>query len=198
MKNNKGFSLTELMIVVAVMSILVAVAIPVYNGVSNGRRIDDCAMNRQMISVVVQEVMNGMIDNGKKQDEIIMRFAQHKVEFPDQIDGKKVSSTYAKKECFKLSYDNPFTLGDIRGGYRATTISSYDVGCKRGNYLKREELAVIPFYTYLANGEIPICAFQSDNDTYSYYIFSDATVLCDCPKCLDNLGLLSEITTENE
>lgn len=198
--DKKGFSLAEIMIVIVVMGILVGVAVPVYTGVSNGRKLDDCTMNRQMVSVVVQEVMNGMIDNGKRQDEIIMGFAEekHKTEFPATVDGKIVSATYAGKECFKLTYDNSVTIGDIRGGYRDKAISSYDIGCMRGNYLKRSALETVPFYTYLANKEIPTCAFQEDAGQYSYYIFPDATVLCDCPECLENLDLLTEAPQNNE
>ena len=73
--NKKGFSLAEIMIVIVVMGILVGIAVPVFTGVSNGKKIDDCVMNRQMVSVVVQEAMNGMIDNGKKQDKIFMKQA---------------------------------------------------------------------------------------------------------------------------
>lgn len=193
-RNDKGFSLAEIMIVIVVMGILVGIAVPVFTGVSNGKKIDDCVMNRQMVSVVVQEAMNGMIDNGKKQDKIFMNFVkeEHKTKFPATVDGKVVNATYAGKECFKLTYDNAFTIGDIRGGYRDEAISSYDIGCMRGNYLKRSDLEEVPFYTYLANKEIPICAFQENEGQYSYYIFPDATVLCDCPECLDDLGLLTE------
>lgn len=194
--NKKGFSLAEIMIVIVVMGILVGVAVPVYTGVSNGRKLDDCTMNRQMVSTVVQEVMNGMIDNGKRQDEIIMGFAGHKTTFPGTVDGKTVE-TYGDKDCFKLTYDNAVTIGDIRGGYRAKAISSYDIGCMRGNYLKRYDLKDVPFYTYLANKEIPTCAFQENPGQYSYYIFSDATVLCDCPECLENMGLLTETSQNN-
>ena len=36
LKNKKGFTLVELMIVVVIMAILVAVAIPIYNAVTKG------------------------------------------------------------------------------------------------------------------------------------------------------------------
>lgn len=184
--NKKGFSLAELMLVVVVMGILTAVAIPVYKGVSDAQRLNDCTMNRQMISVVVQEAMNGMLDNGKKQDSIDMTKADvtHKTTSPENFP-----TEYATRECFLLTYDEnaAFTLGDVRGGYRNTaTYPDYNEGCEYGNYLKRQNLAGVKMYTKLANAEIPQCAFEeSDNQEYNYYIFSDGTVICDCPECLE-------------
>ncbi len=212
LSNKKGFSLVELMLVVAVLAILTAVAIPVFRGVSKTQRINDCFMNRQMVSIVVQEAMNGMLDNGKKQDKIRMETASHKILFPTAVGGRVVDMTYAGRECFLLDYevefdpeteveaDTAFTLGDIRGGYRPDTIKEYNDGCEQGYFLKRKDLANVDFYTKLANAEIPQCAFEETDDTeYHYYIFDDATVLCDCPECLDDMGLLgAEVSEEPE
>ena len=183
--SKKGFTLVEILIVIVLLGILVAVAIPIYTGISNQKRLDDCTANRIVISTVVQEAMVGMIDNGKKQDVITMEYADpaHVVFSPSDFpDG------YANVKCFMLTKDEltGFTLGDIRGGYR--TNGDYNIGCETGHYLKRQNLADVKFYTYLANQEIPQCAFQeSHNKNYHYYIFSDATVLCDCPECIENI-----------
>ena len=48
-KTKKGFSLVELMIVVVIMAILVAVAVPVYNAVSEGFRAKTCISNQRQI-----------------------------------------------------------------------------------------------------------------------------------------------------
>ena len=188
LKNNKGFSLTELMIVVAVMSILVAVAIPVYRGGSKTQRLNDCTMNRQMISVVVQEAMNGMFDNGKKQDIIDMSKVSNEAPAHKVTSPQNFPTGYNNVDCFLLTYGDgenaAFTLGDVRGGYR--TSGDYAAGCEEGNFLKRQNLADVKMYTKLANAEIPQCAFEeSANQEYNYYIFSDGTVLCDCPECLE-------------
>ena len=185
LKSKKGFTLTELIVVVAVMAVLVVVAVPTYNAVSKTRRIDDCLGNRIMIENILQEAMFGMRDNGKKQTEINMAFAnplhvaKSPINFPEG---------YANVDCFILTKDEStaFTLGDIRGGYRSE--GTYEQGCESKHYLKRRDLASVKFYTYLANSEIPQCAFEEPNGKeYTYYIFSDGTVLCDCPECLDAL-----------
>ena len=45
MKSKKGFSLVELMIVVVIMAILVAVAVPIYNSVTGNARAKTCIDN---------------------------------------------------------------------------------------------------------------------------------------------------------
>lgn len=183
LNTKKGFTLVELMVVVLIMSILVVVAIPTYNAVSKARRLDDCLGNRVIIQNLVREAMYGMRDNGKKQDVITMEFADplHVVNSPINFP-----EGYANEKCFILTKDDAtaFTLGDIRGGYREE--GTYDEGCDSKRYLKRKDLANVKFYSYLANGELPQCAFEEPHEEeYQYYIFSDATVLCDCPDCLE-------------
>lgn len=53
MKSKKGFSLVELMIVVVIMAILVAVAVPIFNSVTGNARAKTCIDNqRQIVSNV--------------------------------------------------------------------------------------------------------------------------------------------------
>ncbi len=198
LRDKKGFSLVELMVVVLVMSILVAVAVPTYQGISKSRRLDDCTMNRTMISAVVQEGMNGMFDSGKKQPKILMKRVpdRNKITIPDD---EHFPEEYRGRECFVLVNKAttitvgegskevyPFTLGDLRGGYRGTIADKYDIGCELGFYLKKESLESSNFYQYMANAEIPQCAFEDPNGKdYYYYIFDDGSVLCSCPECLE-------------
>ncbi|MBE6751766.1 MAG: prepilin-type N-terminal cleavage/methylation domain-containing protein [Ruminococcaceae bacterium] len=49
MKSKKGFSLVELMIVVVIMAILVAVAVPIYNSVTANARTKTCLDNQRTI-----------------------------------------------------------------------------------------------------------------------------------------------------
>lgn len=50
LKNKKGFTLVELMIVVVIMAILVAVAIPIYNAVTKGVEKNACQANMRVIT----------------------------------------------------------------------------------------------------------------------------------------------------
>ena len=58
MKSKKGFSLVELMIVVVIMAILVAVAVPIYNAVTANARKKTCIDNqRTLINTISNEIM---------------------------------------------------------------------------------------------------------------------------------------------
>lgn len=81
--NKKGFSLVELMIVVVIMGILVAVAIPLYNAVTTNAEANTCGSNQRLIRgafanwVVMNDSTNSVVSlfssgttqfNGKTQD----------------------------------------------------------------------------------------------------------------------------------
>lgn len=105
-----------------------------------------------------------------------------------------------------------FTISDIRGGWNGKydheeivdstedrDLEDYKNGCltvyddkdsterviiqENRFYLKKRDLAETPFYTYLANQEIPVCPFSTEENPYNYYILEDGSVICTCPHC---------------
>ena len=62
LKSKKGFTLVELMIVVVIMAILVAVAVPIYSAVTRNARIKTCAGNRREIVSQINNYLMGSID----------------------------------------------------------------------------------------------------------------------------------------
>ena len=65
MKSKKGFTLVELMIVVVIMAILVAVAVPIFSAVTKNARVKTCAANRREIVSQVNSLLMGNIDGGQ-------------------------------------------------------------------------------------------------------------------------------------
>lgn len=62
MKSKKGFSLVELMIVVVIMAILVAVAVPIFNSVTGNARAKTCIDNqRTIISTINTDLLENPV-----------------------------------------------------------------------------------------------------------------------------------------
>ena len=60
MKSKKGFTLVELMIVVVIMAILVAVAVPIFSAVTKNAQKKTCAANiREIVSQISNHCMGG-------------------------------------------------------------------------------------------------------------------------------------------
>lgn len=57
MRNKKGFTLVELMVVVVIIGILVAIAIPVYNGTQNNAKTKADAANLRIIDGAIAQYL---------------------------------------------------------------------------------------------------------------------------------------------
>lgn len=72
MKSKKGFSLVELMIVVVIMAILVAVAVPIFNSVTGNARAKTCIDNqRTIISTINTALLENPLTVAKEEFTIV-------------------------------------------------------------------------------------------------------------------------------
>lgn len=183
--SKKGFTMVEILIVVLVLGILTAIAVPVFSLSLKKQRQDDCRNQRLVIETAVQQAMYGMIDNGRKQDKINIALwadGANKIQYNPNGQIK-----FNLDESYNYTYYTPLneslTLGQIRGGYNPDYSKE---SCElTGKYLKKQRLENVAFYTYLDNMEIPVCPFADDTNSQGYYycIFADGTVCCTCPDC---------------
>jgi prepilin-type N-terminal cleavage/methylation domain-containing protein len=62
-RKDEGFTLVELMVVVLIIGILVAIAIPVFNAASDSARLRTCMSNQRTIEGAVQQYVAADPDN---------------------------------------------------------------------------------------------------------------------------------------
>jgi len=63
MQNQKGFTLVELMVVVVILGVLVAIAVPVYNSAATNAKEKACASNIRIIEGAIEMAKaNGVAD----------------------------------------------------------------------------------------------------------------------------------------
>ncbi len=104
LKSKKGFTLVELMIVVVIMAILVAVAVPIFSAVTKNSRAKTCAGNKRTI---VSQLTNLAMSNATAVKD----------------DGVVYIVTDSKGENAYLSKDKPTAVlnADVAGADTAIT-----------------------------------------------------------------------------
>lgn len=70
-KNKKGFTLVELMIVVVIMAILVAVAVPIFNAVTKNAKNRTCAANARILSSQINTIVMNEIGGGDGESAVV-------------------------------------------------------------------------------------------------------------------------------
>ncbi len=166
MRTKNGFTLVEILIVVSILAILTAIAVPMYSFDLKKNKIADCKSQATAIQATVKLAMGGMYDNGASQDKIRfespnIKEASHYTTYTADSITDNADDGYNEDKCFVLIYETEatseleaFTLGDLRGGYRckdhdnvenheANPYSDYESGFVNGHYLKKRKYSSV-------------------------------------------------------
>jgi len=86
MKSKKGFSLVELMIVVVIMAILVAVAVPIFNSVTGNAREKTCIDNQRQVMTSIGNLYMGEGVSGAKDQSYTITFNGTDISITGDLD----------------------------------------------------------------------------------------------------------------
>lgn len=120
LKTKKGFSLVELMIVVVIMAILVAVAIPIFNSVTGNAREKTCLDNQRNIMNGVGPLFSMEAITGIEGRKAVITFGY-------DADGNRVvleDSTYTMENLLGAGTD--ITVDTIKGCFRIIPVCGDD------------------------------------------------------------------------
>lgn len=118
-KTKKGFSLVELMIVVVIMAILVAVAIPIFNSVTSDAREKTCLDNQRQIMSVASRLFSMSGITGVKDKEAKIQFlVEDGKNVVKEVEGKTLSDL--------LGGSTEVTLDTIKGSFQTIPVCGDD------------------------------------------------------------------------
>ena len=107
LKNKKGFTLTELMIVVVILGILVLIAVPIYNNATDKAKRSTCAANRRTIesamvqyTVIEEEPLPGKIEGeGGLKEKLVGTYIDKWPECPSDDGTYELSESGVNITC---------------------------------------------------------------------------------------------------
>lgn len=129
LKSRKGFTLVELMIVVVIMAILVAVAVPIYSAVTSNARKKTCHGNQREIQSQLSNAEMGGVFDLKKGDVYTITTN------PEADDGDWTTSSGATLDSTILEslFQNP-PFCPVPGNTIVVTIDQTSFGADEEGY----------------------------------------------------------------
>lgn len=115
-KTKKGFSLVELMIVVVIMAILVAVAIPIFNSVTGNAREKTCLDNQRTIMNAASRIFSMSAITGVRNGKAIVYFRT------DENGVKIIEEDTTNTMANLMGGSTEVTLDTIKGSFQTIPV----------------------------------------------------------------------------